>query len=289
MQNRPKIALTCGCPCGVGAEIAGKAAADERIKNACEIILCGANGVEDKKLSPSECGSISAAAIDEAVKFAMSGKAQAIVTAPINKSHWHAAGIPFAGHTEYLAHVAGCKEVAMMMHSPKLIVTLATTHVAVAKLPQSLTIEKIFSAAKLTCEFINNGGGKPVAICGFNPHAGDNGMFGDEENLIVRPAIEELKSKGFNVSGPHPADTVFWQASRGRYSAVVAMYHDQGLCAVKTLDFENTVNVTLGLPFIRTSPDHGTAEDIAGKGVADHNNLVEAILLAAKLANARNS
>ena len=292
MPNRPKIALTSGCPCGVGPEIVRKAMEDERVKKMCELIVCGELGLK-KNLSPSECGGISAAAIDKAVKLAMSGEVQAIVTAPINKSHWHAANIPFAGHTEYLAHVTGAKNVAMLMHSPKLSVALATTHVAIAKLPQEITVEKICSVARLAHEFIKTQASAqahsrlPIAICGLNPHAGDDGLFGDEENLVIKPAIEKLKAEGLNVSGPHPADTVFYQAANGRFAAVVAMYHDQGLCAVKTLDFERTVNVTLGLPFVRTSPDHGTAQDIAGKGIADHNNLVEAILLAAELANSK--
>lgn len=245
-------------------------------------------------------------AVDEAVRAAMSGDVKAVVTAPINKSHWKAAGSPFLGHTEYLAHITGARSFAMMMASPKLNVSLVTTHLPLADVAKAITVERICEVARLTDAFLRktSGGGAArhverltsnvtssvtgsrntrIAICALNPHAGDSGALGDEEERVIIPAISILKNEGLDVSGPYPADTVFYKALQGEFGAVVAMYHDQGLVPIKTLDFRHTVNVTLGLPFVRTSPDHGTAEDIASKGIADHGNLVEAIKMAVKL------
>lgn len=278
---KPKIGITTGCPCGIGPEIVEKAIRDPRVLDVCEPIVFGALPTHQK------CGEVSMRAVDDAVHAVMTGEIEAIVTAPINKSHWKAAGSPFAGHTEYLAHVTGSNPVAMMMVSPRLKVSLVTTHLPLAEVPGSLTVDKICSTVKLTYNFLqeNRQTGKPanqqtnIAICSLNPHAGDSGAFGNEEETIII-AIKQLRGEDINVSGPYPADTVFHKALLGEYAAVVAMYHDQGLIPIKTLDFKHTVNVTLGLPFVRTSPDHGTAEDIAGKGLADHTNMVAAIEMA---------
>jgi len=285
------IGITCGCPCGIGPEIVAKAVSDPRVLAICELRVFG------DLISPSplrgegqgegaSCGLVSMQAVDDAIRAVMTGEIAAIVTAPINKAHWNAAGSPFLGHTEYLAHVSGAKSVAMMMASPKLKVSLVTTHIPLADVPKAITVERICEVARLTCSppFAKGGtGGILIAICSLNPHAGESGTMGTEEEAVIIPAIKLLQQEGLPVSGPYPADTVFHRAVQGEFAAVVAMYHDQGLAPIKTLDFGRTVNVTLGLPFVRTSPDHGTAEDIAGKGIASHENMVEAIKMAVVL------
>lgn len=274
---KPIIGITSGCPCGIGPEIVEKAVADTRVLEICTPKVFNGSG-------PS-CGAISMNAVDLAVQAVMTGEIQAIVTAPINKNHWKQAGSPFLGHTEYLAHVSGAKSVAMMMASPKLKVVLVTTHLPLTEVAKNITVEKICEVTRLSNNFLKTYESERtnIAVCGLNPHAGDNGALGKEETEIIIPAIKILQNEGINVSGPYPADTVFNKATNGEFAAVIAMYHDQALTPIKTLDFKNTVNVTLGLPFIRTSPDHGTAEDIAGKGIADHGNMVKAIEMAVKL------
>ncbi len=285
---RPIIGITIGCPCGIGPEIVAKAVKDPRVLEICEpwVFAPSPQRGEGWGEGAARCGAISMAAVDDAVRAVMTGEIAAIVTAPINKSHWAAAGSPFLGHTEYLAHVSGAGPVAMMMASPKLKVSLVTTHIPLADVPKAITVERICEVVRLTCSppFCKGGsGGISVAICSLNPHAGESGTMGTEEEKVIIPAIELLQQEGLPVSGPYPADTVFHRAVKGEFSAVVAMYHDQGLAPIKTLDFGRTVNVTLGLPFVRTSPDHGTAEDIAGKGIASHENMVEAIKMARRL------
>jgi 4-hydroxythreonine-4-phosphate dehydrogenase len=268
-------------------------------------------------MGPKECGSISMAAVDDAVRAVMQGEVSAIVTAPINKAHWKAAGSPFMGHTEYLAHVSGAGPFAMMMASPKLKVSLVTTHIPLADVPKTITIERICEVVRLTCVSLrgvplyggttkrspelncvqgiasaspyNDKNPVNIAVCALNPHAGEAGAIGKEEETVIIQAVKLLQQEGLPVSGPYPADTVFHRAVKGEFAAVVAMYHDQGLAPIKTLDFARTVNVTLGLPFVRTSPDHGTAEDIAGKRIASHENMVEAIKLAVTLCHSREA
>jgi len=309
LTEKPAIGITTGCPCGIGPEIVSKAINDERVLSICRPVVFGKpllykegrGEVESLPhptlplqrggISPCECGAISMSAVDDAVRAVMTGEVEAIVTAPINKSHWKAAGSPFPGHTEYLASVSGAKNVAMMMVSPRLKIVLVTTHLALTDVPQNITFDKICYAVRLTDSFLKDNlrthalthSRTSIVICALNPHAGDGGTFGDEEERIIIPAIKQLQNEGLNVSGPYPADTVFWKATQGEFDAVVAMYHDQALIPIKTLDFKDTVNVTLGLPFVRTSPDHGTAEDIAGKGIADHHNMVRAIEMAVEL------
>ncbi len=274
---KPAIGITTGCLHGIGPEVVSKAIKDPQVLDICEPRIFGSLEHRDKKYKIEECGLDSMRAVDEAIKAAMTGEIKAIVTAPINKSHWKAAGSPFLGHTEYLAHVTGTKNFAMMMASPKLKVVLVTTHIPLSQVASAITTERICEVTRLVNTVAK------IAICGLNPHAGDSGTFGDEEERIIIPAIKILQSEGINVSGPYAADTIFYKAANGEFDTVVAMYHDQALIPVKTLDFKHTVNVTIGLPFVRTSPDHGTAEDIADKGIADHGNMVEAIKMALKL------
>jgi 4-hydroxythreonine-4-phosphate dehydrogenase len=297
---KPLIGITTGCLCGIGPEIVSQAIKDPRVLEICTPKIFG--GLFYKKMDPAQCGMASMASLDEAIKAAMTKEVSAIVTAPINKSHWKAAGSPFLGHTEYLAHITGSKSFCMMMVSPRLKVSLVTTHLPLFKVAGTLTAEKICEVTRLTKNFLdtyNSPSLHPegvtashpqgvkrvsrIAVCALNPHAGDSGALGNEEEQIIIPAVKQLQADGIDVTGPLPADTIFHRALNGEFAAVVAMYHDQALIPIKTLDFKHTVNVTIGLPFIRTSVDHGTAEDIAGKGIADHGNLVEAIKMAVNL------
>jgi len=213
------------------------------------------------------------------------------VTAPISKTSWHMAGYKkFPGHTELLAKRCRCKRVSMMFVSPRLRVVLATIHNSIASIRDIFTIGRVFDPIDLANDALKNWFGIPeprIAVCGLNPHAGENGQIGDEEQRIISPAIVMASEAGINVFGPYPADTVYLDALRGAFDCVVAMYHDQGLIPVKLLGWENAVNITLGLPVIRTSPDHGTAFDIAGDFRADPSSMKAAITLAARLAQNR--
>jgi 4-hydroxythreonine-4-phosphate dehydrogenase len=224
--------------------------------------------------------------VRKGVEMAMNKDIDAIVTAPLNKVALHSAGHNYPGHTEILASLAGAKDYAMLLVSNKLKVIHASTHVslldAITQLSRS-RIEKVIEMANDTVLQLN--GTKPrIAIAGINPHAGENGLFGDEELKIIIPAINHMKGRGVNVEGPFPPDTVFLQTLMGKFDIVVAMYHDQGHIPLKLLGFDSGVNMTAGLPFIRTSVDHGTAFDIAWQGIASEKSMVEAIKLAIKLA-----
>lgn len=217
------------------------------------------------------------------------GGIDALVTAPISKEAWHLAGCRFPGHTELLQHRTKAKRVAMMFASPKLNVVLATVHVPLMDVRNLLTIGCVYDPIDLGhAACLAMGIEKPrVAVCGLNPHASENGRFGDEESRVIRPAIEMARESGIDAHGPFPADTIFNQAAAGRFDLVVAMYHDQGLIPVKLLAWDNAVNLTLGLPIIRTSPDHGTAYDIVGKNAANPGSMKSAIELALHMARQR--
>jgi len=219
-----------------------------------------------------------------------SGFFNGMITAPICKSSIQAAGCKFPGHTEYLAHLAGCKKVAMMLIGEGLRVVLATRHIPLANVANTLTRRHIIEAvemANLGIKWLDLPQ-KTIGVCALNPHAGDSGLLGDEEKNIIIPAVRYLQKKGLAVEGPIPADVIFYQAMQNKFGAVVAMYHDQGLGPLKMIAFEKGVNLTLGLPFVRTSPDHGTAFDIAGKGIASRASMVSAIKLAIQLAQRPN-
>lgn len=217
-----------------------------------------------------------------AIDDAMAGRLRAIVTAPLNKQAMHAAGIDFPGHTEILAERSGTKHVAMMLANNDLKVLLATIHVALSAVPKLITRELELRSIHLAHQACQRAGivNPRVAVAGLNPHAGEDGKFGREDIEIIRPAIEEAIAEGIDASGPWPGDTVFMRARRGEFDIVVAQYHDQGLIPIKYLGVDEGVNVTVGLPFVRTSVDHGTAFDIAGKGVADASSLRCALELA---------
>ena len=215
------------------------------------------------------------------MRLAQSGEVDAIVTAPAHKHALHLAGFPYPGHTEWLAHLAGGVDVAMMLASEELRVVLVTTHVPFRDVPALLTQDKVVRTGRITQTALRDWWGiesPRLAVCAVNPHAGESGLFGDEEERILAPAARAL-----GAEGPLPADTVFVRAIRGEFDAVLAPYHDVGMTAIKVAAFGRAVNVTLGLPFVRTSPDHGTALDIAGKGVADASSMRAAIELAVKL------
>jgi 4-hydroxythreonine-4-phosphate dehydrogenase len=231
--------------------------------------------------------------IDRALEFALSGDASAMVTNPIHKSTLYDAGFNYPGHTEYLAaqSKAQCEPV-MMLVSPSIRVVPATIHLSLRDAIEALSIDCLIKCAITTAAALRNDFGvdQPrIAVAGLNPHAGEDGHLGREEIEIISPAIEQLKKEGLDIRGPFPSDSLFHEAARRRYDAVICMYHDQALIPSKTLDFDSGVNVTLGLPVVRTSPDHGTAFDIAGTGKADPGSLTAAITVAAQMAAARHA
>jgi 4-hydroxythreonine-4-phosphate dehydrogenase len=224
--------------------------------------------------------------IVRAVRDAEAGGIQGIATAPINKEALALASLPWRGHTEMLADLTNTRRVAMMFWSEKLRVVLATIHSPLAQVPSALTIETVMGIVDLTShELPRFGIARPrLALAGLNPHAGEHGVLGTEETHVLEPAVARSAKAGIDITGPFPGDTIFLRAMRGEFDAVIACYHDQGLIPIKMVAFGEAVNVTLGLPIIRTSVDHGTAFDIAGKGIADPESMVQAVLLAARLA-----
>ena len=286
---KPRIGITVGDPAGIGPEIARKAADDPEVRAVCEPVIY--EPPPGARFSPgvlsAEAGRAAYDAICAAVRDARSSVIAAVATAPVNKLAFARAGLPWKGHTDLLGELTGTSRVAMMFWSEPLKVVLATVHVPLADVPRVLTRELLESVVELTArELPRFGIARPrLAMAGLNPHAGEDGLLGDEEARVLRPALEAVRSRGVSVEGPFPADTLFVRASRGEFDAVVACYHDQGLIPVKLVAFGRSVNVTLGLPIIRTSVDHGTAFDIAGRDVADPSSMIAAVQLAARLAS----
>jgi 4-hydroxythreonine-4-phosphate dehydrogenase len=230
--------------------------------------------------------------VETGIRLALEGRIQGLVTAPISKSMWHAAGHMYPGHTELLATLTQTPEVRMMLVGKTLRVILVTTHVALAQVPFALSSEKIFRTIVMTAAHLTrfHGIARPrLAVAGLNPHAGESGAFGDEEERMVTPALLQARAEGLDALGPFPADSVFVRAVRDEFDGVVCLYHDQGLIPLKLLSWEDGVNVTIGLPIVRTSPDHGTAFDIAGKGVADPRSLQAALALAVEMVQKHGS
>jgi 4-hydroxythreonine-4-phosphate dehydrogenase len=292
VTRRPKIGVTVGDPAGIGPEIARKAAADTTLAAVCDVVLYGPSSEEE--LARFERGQVSAAAgraaydaILAAVSDAQARRVDAVATAPINKEALAAAGLPWRGHTELLAHLTGARRVAMMFHAEALRVILATIHIPISEVPRALTRELLEGIIDLAAaELPRFGVASPrLALAGLNPHAGEHGVIGREDDEVLAPAVRNCRARGVTVDGPFPADTIFVRAMRGEFDAVVACYHDQGLIPIKLVAFGQAVNVTLGLPIVRTSVDHGTAFDIAGRNIADPSSLIQAITLAARLAN----
>jgi 4-hydroxythreonine-4-phosphate dehydrogenase len=233
----------------------------------------------------AESGRAAYEAIVQAVGDVKAGRLQAIATGPISKEAFALAGLKWRGHTELLQDLTGARRVAMLFHTDALKVTLATIHVPLAEVPHALTPDRLRDAIELTAEWLPRIGiGRPrLAVAGLNPHAGEAGLIGTEDRDVIAPVVRACQARGIDVTGPLPADSLFARWHEPRFDAAIACYHDQGLIPVKLLGQGRSVNVTLGLPIVRTSVDHGTAYDIAGRGVADHSSLVEAILLAARL------
>ncbi len=293
-----RLAVTLGDPRGIGPEIVARALADARVR-ALPATWCvvGPTGTEvsvDEAIGSwvpahvaadvARAGRLAGLAVERAARMALAHEVSAIVTAPLDKAALHAGGFDYPGHTEMLAAIAGVPT-TMMLASDRLRVVLATTHIALRDVPAAVTHEAIVRAALTTRDGLRAGFGidhPRIALCAMNPHAGDSGRFGDEDDRILAPAAREV-----GIAGPFPADTVFVRAMRGEFDAVIAPYHDVGMTAIKVASFGSAVNVTLGLPFPRTSPDHGTALDIAGRGVASAESLIAAMVMAVRLIRPR--
>jgi 4-hydroxythreonine-4-phosphate dehydrogenase len=294
-MNKPRVAITVGDPAGIGPEVAARAAGDPAILEVCEPVLYAPSasslpggGFEPGKLS-AESGRAAYDVIVRAVADAQAGAVDAVATAPVNKEAFRLAGLPWVGHTDLLAHLTGAPHVAMMFWAEQLRVVLATVHVALADVPRTLTQASLEQTIDLAARELPRFGVRQprIAVAGLNPHAGEHGLFGVEEGRVIEPAIAASRARGVDVTGPFPADTLFVRAVRGEFDVVIACYHDQGLVPVKLVAFGQAVNVTLGLPIIRTSVDHGTAFDIAGRGMADPGSMIAAVRLAARLASRR--
>jgi len=280
--SRPRLAVAVGDPRGIGPEVVRKA-----LRQPLDADVRIVGGWEDSVPNDVEAGRVAAQSIESAARLALSGEVDAIVTGPVNKSSLHAAGYRFPGVTEFLAHVAGDIPVAMMLTTGRLRVVLVTTHLSLRDAIASVTTDRVVAAGRIAIEALQQWWGistPRVALCAMNPHAGEGGLFGDDDDRLLKPAAAAL-----DAAGPLPADTVFVRALRGEFDAVLAPYHDVGMTAVKVSGFGTGVNVTLGLPFIRTSPDHGTAFDIAGKGIADAGSMRASLELAVQLAHARRA
>lgn len=315
--RRPKIAVTLGDPAGVGGEVILKALADPETASSAELIVVGdrvaieaaerSTGVRFDALGVKlhECGALSGEPIEFGALRAEYGKAavryvhdatmmcrseevDAMVTAPLNKEAVTLNGMEFSGHTEYIAELCGVKGSRMLLAGEKLSVIHVSTHVSLRQ-ACNLNTERIVETIRLGDEAMKLlGRARPrIAVCGLNPHAGEHGLFGTEDEEFIKPAVEACRARGIGCEGPVAADTIFFKAARGSHDLIVAMYHDQGHIPMKLLDFEATVNVSLGIPIIRTSVDHGTAFDIAGKNLASEANMKAAIRMAVTMAHHR--
>ena len=310
-----RIGVSIGDPNGIGVEVALRATIEVSSQESeVSVFLIGDRNLifsESQKLgvpcpkildpgclypearygeTSAEAGKASAAWVDAGIQACLKGELNALVTAPINKHAWDLAGIDFPGHTELLGARCGTERFGMMLMGKGLRVFLATRHLPLSQVANALDESDVRLGVELLSKGLSwMGISDPnIAVCGLNPHAGDGGTLGKEEQEWIAPLIQKMKAEGFGVSGPHPADTVFYQAVNGEYDAVLAMYHDQGLGPLKLLAFDEGVNVTLGLPMIRTSPDHGTAFGIAGKGMARPDSMIHAIQAAHELTQRPN-
>jgi 4-hydroxythreonine-4-phosphate dehydrogenase len=306
-MNPAPILITMGEPSGIGPEIAlaafdqlhGKIG-DHPLKlvgdadifasrKSAQIPTAAKATARPGKPDPKNAAAV-IEAIELAVRACLAGEAAAMVTAPIHKAILREAGFPYPGHTEFLGFLTGAPRAVMMLASEKLRVVPLTIHTPLAEVPKAISTDSIVETAEIMLKALARDfaiAEPRLAIAGLNPHAGEDGMLGPEEKEFIAPAVQALKARGHNVTGPLSADTLFHDEARKRYDAVLTMYHDQGLIPIKTLSFWDGVNVTLGLPLVRTSPDHGTAFDIAGLGKADHRSMIAAIRMAAMIADAR--
>ncbi len=315
IDQRPGIVLTMGDPAGIGPEIVVKALADPELAGLAHWIVAGDSNVlamaaricgldppadlrDPRALeAPDEfrfgrldarCGRAAVEYVRLATEMCLRGEAAAMVTAPLNKEAVALSGRPFTGHTEYIAELCGATESRMLLWSERLATVHVTTHISLRQACDA-TPERILRTIELGHRAMQLlGFERPrIAVCGLNPHAGEHGLFGEEDRRSILPAVESARSRGIAATGPHAPDTVFLQAVRGAYDLVVAMYHDQGHIPMKLIDFEGTVNISLGIPVIRTSVDHGTAFDIAGRNLADPRSMKQAMRVAARMASTR--
>ncbi|MBW1851820.1 MAG: 4-hydroxythreonine-4-phosphate dehydrogenase PdxA [Deltaproteobacteria bacterium] len=321
MSDIPLIGITMGDPAGIGPEIIVKALADKEIYAFCQPLVLGDPEVLSSTLpmaaqemslntltTPSESnlksdtirpgkptvegGKAMVKYIFRAVEMIQKGKLGAMVTCPISKVLMHQAGYPYDGHTQLISHLTNTDEYIMMLAGKRLRVALVTIHRPLKEVPAILNTDMVYKTITITARALHKDFGLEnprLAVAALNPHAGESGLFGSEEEAIITPAINKAKKEGYNLVGPLPADTLFYKAASGQFDAVVAMYHDQGLIPLKLLHFSDAVNVTLGLPIVRTSVDHGTAYDIAGTGMADASSLKAAIKLAATMVQNRRT
>jgi 4-hydroxythreonine-4-phosphate dehydrogenase len=282
----PVIGITVGDPAGVGPEVAAKAVQSGRFEGRAELRVLGLPPGPVPMGRPSAaCGRVAVETVRDAVGQCLSGKLDAIVTGPINKHAVQMSGIDFSGHTEFIASLCNARDVRMLLASDRLRVIHVTTHVSLAEACRRATagrILKTIELAALGLRLLGEPCGR-IGVAGLNPHCGENGLFGLEDREQIAPAVQRAAAAGWNVAGPISPDTIFYRAVSGEFSMVVAMYHDQGHIPSKLVAFRHTVNVTLGLPIIRTSVDHGTAFDIAGKNIADPTNMICAIEMALRL------
>ncbi|MFK7910515.1 MAG: 4-hydroxythreonine-4-phosphate dehydrogenase PdxA [Akkermansiaceae bacterium] len=280
------IGITLGDQAGIGPEVVRAALTSGQLPPGFDFKIIGKEIDVVPGKSSRQSAKAALDALEKSVRLLKSGDIAAVVTAPVGKEGLHELGFHFPGQTEFFADRLGCKNHAMCLTGENLTVALVTIHVAVAQVPDLLRTSEVVRIGKLLAGFCKQRGiEKPrIAVCGLNPHAGESGAFGNEDIEIVAPAVNQLRSEGqADFSGPHPPDTIFRPAADGEYDAVLCMYHDQGLIPLKLLDFDTGVNVTLGLPYPRTSPDHGTAYDIAGTGKANPSSMIHAIQLACKM------
>lgn len=269
-------------------------ATDEMILGDVTLPICALSRLEPTQQLYGQPNTASGRAMADYIVWAceacIEGDAAGMVTAPINKQALRQAGVNFPGHTELLAQRCGVDEVVMMLAGERLKVCLVTTHCALSEVPQQLSAQRVLETVRISARTMQRqfGLARPrLAVLALNPHAGEGGLFGDEEKHNIVPAIEAARNEGIDASGPHSADTLFWFAAQGHYDAVICMYHDQGLIPLKLLHFEDAVNVTLGLPIIRTSVDHGTAYDLAGTGRASSSSLIAAVKMADEMVQRR--
>lgn len=282
----PKIGITWGDQAGVGPEVIEKALASKNWGNDTEFILIG-DRINATLGKPNlQTAEASLDALEKGASMLKSGEIDTIATAPVAKEWLHKIGFNYPGQTEFFADRLDCTNYAMCLTGPSLTVAIVTIHIALHEVPKVLSTSEIIRIGKLLADFCEKKNKRParIAVCGLNPHAGENGAFGSEDIELIIPAIKQLNSSNERFFGPFPPDTIFRPAVDGHYDAVLCMYHDQGLIPLKLLDFDTGINTTLGLPRARTSPDHGTAFDIAGSGKASHHSMANAIQLAIDLA-----
>jgi len=284
----PRILITLGDPAGIGPEVVAKAIASGKLPAGFDFEILGDATAGTPGKPDARSAESAYTALQRAVDLLRAGEAEAVVTGPVSKEALQSVGFNHPGQTEFFADAFGVADFGMLLTGERLTVGLATIHEPLAAVPSLLTRDKIIRIGQLTAAFLQRRGiaSPRIAVAGLNPHAGENGAFGNEEQTIIRPAIDVLNAAGDAAfSGPAVPDAIFRDAAMGHFDAVIAMYHDQGLIPLKLLDFDTAVNVTLGLPKPRTSPDHGTAFGIAGKNLADPSSMIAAIRLACELAS----